>query len=286
MNEQNYFQRSVIQALVELEDSYLKSKSSTGRDLFFKVKDTFGQIDYDYDSAFLLLDEFPEEIYKENFLFNDKEKIILFNLINLIKPKWINFSNFTGREQTIEKINVDINSKNILQCLEDANLLNSNDLDEKSLRDSLSWWTYLIGGIYSKHDLGRLKSGLDGEFKTYNYEKEKLQQLNINKEPDIVSGDNSQLGYDVLSWRIDKNKKLKQIYIESKNRKKSDTSFFLSRNEYNSCIDLKEDYFLYFWNDDGWTDSPSIKDYEWFINNMPEDKTDKVLWTEVKVNLE
>ena len=197
MNNLNIFNRSTIEALIELENEYKEKKANSEIQTFFKVKEITHTLNYDYQSAFSLLDEFRDEIYLNDLNFKDRRKSLLFNLIRLSSPNWINYKNFKGREQTILNISSDINSNNIMQVLEDANLLHGESFDE----EEYIWWTYLLSSLYNKEDLAKIDSGIAGEIKTLQYENKFLRKQKINKTAKIVSHEDSSLGYDVISWR-------------------------------------------------------------------------------------
>ena len=134
-------------------------------------------------------DEFRDEIYLNDLNFKDRRKSLLFNLIRLSSPNWINYKNFKGREQTILNISSDINSNNIMQVLEDANLLHGESFDE----EEYIWWTYLLSSLYNKEDLAKIDSGIAGEIKTLQYENKFLRKQKINKTAKIVSHEDSSL---------------------------------------------------------------------------------------------
>jgi len=279
MNNFNIFNRSTIEALIELENEYKEKKANSEIQTFFKVKKITHTLNYDYQSAFSLLDEFRDEIYLNDLNFKDRRKSLLFNLIRLSSPNWINYKNFKGREQTILNISSDINSNNIMQVLEDANLLHGESFDE----EEYIWWTYLLSSLYNKEDLAKIDSGIAGEVKTLQYENKFLRKQKINKTAKIVSHEDSSLGYDVISWRKIGNKTT-EIQIECKKRNKNEKEFFFSRNAAEFAKQIPDTYFIYFWNDKKYFKDPKIISFTEIENLLPQEESDHIKWTELKIN--
>lgn len=82
-----------------------------------------------------------------------------------------------------------------------------------------------------------------GEILVFEYEKERLTKLNVERKPFHSSKDEGDgLGYDILSY----DEKGKPIYIEVKTTLGSaNTPFFLTSNEINKSKESENSYFLY-----------------------------------------
>lgn len=275
----NIFSRSIIEALVELENEYKEKKANSDIETFFKVKKILNQLNYDYQTAFSLLDEFRDKIYLNDLSFKDSRKAILYNLIKINEPKWVNFKNFKGKEQTLLNIKSDINSSNIIQVFEDANLLGGETFNE----EEYIWWTYLLSSLYNKEDLSKINSGISGEIKTVKFENQYLQENNIEKYARILSHEDSSLGYDVQSWRV-VDGDLVEIQIECKNRTRNEKNFFISRNEVECALQTPSTYFIYFWNEGQYQKKPNIISFLEIESLLPSEESPHIKWTELKIN--
>lgn len=94
-----------------------------------------------------------------------------------------------------------------------------------------------------------IDTGIMGEMLVLDYEKDRLKQLGhddlAEKVRWIANIDDSK-GYDIESYAIDKDGKVKKIYIEVKTTDgNANSPFFISRNEKNQIEVYKEKYYIY-----------------------------------------
>ncbi len=102
---------------------------------------------------------------------------------------------------------------------------------------------------YVKMTYNNMKIGLEGEGLALEYEMQRLRNLGredlVNKIK-WLSKESDSYGYDILSYDIDKNGKVHELYIEVKTcSSKYDTSFYISKNEVEASHKLKEHYCLF-----------------------------------------
>ena len=170
------------------------------------------------------------------------EKSVLFSMILILNPEWkVLLEGGTSRFlDNIQKFN---SHENIRQVFEQADLFDSNLMN-------MFWWAYFESKL--KNDSWNLRSiGVNGEYLTFQYEKKFLYQLKIEKEPVLMCLKNPSAGYDIKSYRKNKNGKEYEIYIEAKITKTNNNNFYLSRNEFNTLSEKRDNYFVYFWNKNG-----------------------------------
>ena len=133
-------------------------------------------------------------------------------------------------------------SENFEQLLREAGLLEKIDFSDngKKIRE---WWDDLSEFVRKLDKSSTLDIGREGEIKTIKFEEAKLKKLKINKKPSWDGFENNLLGYDVQSWK-NKNRK---IYIEVKASSYANGLFFLTRNEWNFALSVKDDFFIHLW---------------------------------------
>lgn len=97
-------------------------------------------------------------------------------------------------------------------------------------------------------------TGLNGERLALQYELKRIENLihEHKMPPDYlekvqhISQQTDSAGYDILSYDVDENKNIHQIYIEVKTTtNKKDTYFFVSNNELNKSKQYKENYYVF-----------------------------------------
>ena len=94
-----------------------------------------------------------------------------------------------------------------------------------------------------------VKIGLQGESHVLKFEKDRLKSLGRNdlaESIEWVSEFDDTLGYDIISYDIDKSGKEHKIYIEVKTTEgPENTPFFLSKNELETMEECKDNYCIY-----------------------------------------
>ncbi len=182
--------------------------------------------DHDILSSFISKEDIQNKNYQLQLQF------IIKKLITSIKP--INLSHIIkGKKHFLNTL-----SLNELQCFENAGLLNGNE------DNIIIWWDDLISFQRSIKNNENTIKGRIGEKKSFEYEKNKLMNLNINIMPSWDSLDDDTLGYDITSY----NELKKEIFIECKYSENKINNFYLSRREYNRALGKKEFYFVHYWN--------------------------------------
>ena len=229
---------------------------------------------YDFESAYRLINEYGEEYFTTQE--DDEIKILrsnLFKLITALNPKWIFKANL-GRQfvlNEISELDNQVESKEILHTLDICKLKNSKDID------TVLWWKRLAENYRNNDD--NIEKGIDGEFLTLKYEINKLNEIDINKQPLLKSIDDETLGYDILSFRKS-SKGIYEIYIEAKFS--NNNKFFLTKNEWNTARKYMKNYFIYFWNDDYM--NPKIISFEKIKDYILEDKENST-WDKLIISI-
>ena len=169
-------------------------------------------------------------------------------------PTWI-FDVYKGIEVTKSSLLVPENFKHIFKTL------NLFDIKNES---SIHWWDS-IKDLRRNYEESRLtKIGREGEFLVIEYERNKKEF-----EPEhtsVLFGDEA--GYDIKSIISKKNKK--DLFIEVKNCTQRELRFFISKNEYNTCVMNKNNYRIYL-IDSSKIDNKKlyIFDYDILIKHIP-----------------
>ena len=128
--------------------------------------------------------------------------------------------------------------------------------------------------------------GLEGEILTIKYEKDILDDLNIDQKLykiDHVAYHDNSAGYDVLSWRKNSNDEVYEIHIESKMSAREVSDFHLTRNEFDKSLSKQDTYCVYLWRKDNiYGDTPFKYDAKWLERNTPIDQGTS-FWSEVRI---
>jgi hypothetical protein len=252
---ENYFKTSVFSPIVEFYKNYSESTDLSVED--FLISNYSLSQNFELETAKELYKNFEGDLLQKTFLPDGfiieknsmfYEKAVLFSMILNLNPDWkVLLEGGTSRFlDNIQKFN---SHENIRQVFEQADLFNSNIMN-------MFWWAYFESKL--KNDSWNLrKIGVNGEYLTYQYEKEYLNELKIEKDPILMCLKNPSAGYDIKSFRKDKNGNEYEIYIEAKITKTNKNNFFLSRNEFNTLLEKENNYFIYFWNKNGPKDEGS-----------------------------
>ena len=167
------FNRSIISALIEIHEQIKLDGNMFDRDLFIKTKQNFGNLGLPYEVALDIEEEIGERLFEDiTGEIKDLRKRILLNLVMLIEPEWMPFSNYKGRDQIKRNIEEAENSTNIYQSFEDANLF-SEDNYETDI-----WWAVVQSKAYSEN-LTEVINGVKGEDLSMRYERLKLKNQGI-----------------------------------------------------------------------------------------------------------
>ena len=269
----NFFRRSIIDAGRQVVDEYNEQPRDI-KQIAQILQEISGSTVGDYESALELINIHGNQLFDNNGEFEFTPRCILINLIKATRPPWLS-PNQTGRKSVISNIMNDPESHDIVQCFEDAGLLESSKDDEVT-----KWWKLYMKYVASGEELSNLEIiGLAGEEKTRKYEREYLISNGIDKEIVDIATEDSRAGYDVLSWRKNGNN-IKERLIESKMTEQK--RFFFSRNAYNTASKNQDTYFVYLWTPEA--KEPIEITFKDLIEHIPEDKG-KGTWTKVEINI-
>jgi hypothetical protein len=227
---------------------------------------------YDLDSAYDLIMEYGKDYFSVS---QDNEIKIhrnnLSKLIKVLRPGWFEKVEL-GRSFVFDEVEQEKNAVEIFHTFEICKLRYDTDFE------TIFWWKNLANEFRSSNS--NIEKGIDGELLTMSYERDQLQKLDINEFPLLSSLDDETLGYDVISFRKHLNS-TKRIYIEAKYS--SGMRFFLTRNEWESAENYKDDYFLYFWNEG--SRGPRILKYSEVSKYIPKDKKSS-RWETLSIRLD
>lgn len=271
----NYFSISVLEALRLLLTSF---QNNDKKDLFEAKKlaeiSNPSKSKYDFDSAYKLLNEYGEEFFTTQ---EDTEiQILRSNLLKVVialNPAWIRKVTL-GRDfvfNSINELNNQVESSEIIHTFEVCKLKDNTDMD------TIIWWKRLAEN-YRNND-SNIEKGIDGEFLTLRYEKDKLNEFNISKDPLLKSIDNETLGYDIVSYRKSSNIEF-EIYIETKFS--NNNKFYLTKNEWNAAKKYMKKYFIYFWSEG--IDIPRIVAFEELKEFILDDKKNST-WDKLIISI-
>ena len=168
-------------------------------------------------------------------------------------------------------------SENFEQLLKEAGLLDKIDFTVEGSKIR-NWWDDLSEFIRKLDKSAKLDLGRAGEEKTIRFEEKKLRKLKISKKPSWDGFENNLLGYDIQSWRTNS----KKIYIEVKASSYSNGTFFLTRNEWNFSISVKDDFMIHLWIQDN--SRPRIITFqELHSKNYKIEDVSNAEWSKIKI---
>ena len=168
-------------------------------------------------------------------------------------------------------------SENFEQLLKEAGLLDKIDFTVEGSKIR-NWWDDLSEFIRKLDKSAKLDLGRAGEEKTIRFEEKKLRKLKISKKPSWDGFENNLLGYDVQSWRTNS----KKIYIEVKASSYSNGTFFLTRNEWNFSISVKDDFMIHLWIQD-YSKPRIITFQELHSKNYKIEDVSNAEWSKIKI---
>lgn len=269
----NYFRRSIIEAGRQIVEEY-NEQPRNFKDIAEILQENSVSTGGDYKTAIALIENYGHQLFDNSGDFEFTPRCILLNLIKATNPSWLS-PNQTGRKSVISNIMNDLESYDIVQCFEDAGLLESSKDDEVT-----KWWKLYVKYAYSREELSNLEIiGLVGEEKTRRYERDYLKSNGIDRDIIDIATEDSKAGYDILSWRKN-GENLKERLIESKMTEQN--RFFFSRNAFNTAIKNQDTYVVYLWTSQA--ENPIELYYEDLIKHIPEDKGSGT-WTKVEITI-
>ena len=168
-------------------------------------------------------------------------------------------------------------SENFEQLLREAGLLEKIDLSNEG-QIIRSWWDDVIDFVRRLDKDKKIELGREAEKKTMIYEEKKLKKLNINKTPFWAACEDNLLGYDVQSWDEDKN----EIFIEVKSSRQPSGIFYLTRNEWNFSLSVKDSFLIHLWIQD--QEKPRIISFTQLQSkNYKIEDASNAEWSDIKI---
>lgn len=153
-----------------------------------------------------------------------------------LQPTWARAMT-QGRERFAASLNEDI-----------AAVFSAAGIEENPVQlDFVSWWDQLAGAMRLDKDGSKMAQARQAEILTLEGEAKKLRDIGVPEQPKWVGLDDNFAGYDVLSYVLEDNKTL-PLMIEVKSTVQSPLRFILTRNEWETAIEVGERYVFHVWN--------------------------------------
>jgi hypothetical protein len=109
------------------------------------------------------------------------------------------------------------------------------------------WWDSVAGFARMLTDLEKMKQAREAEGLTMEYERQRLKELQIDKEPEWKGLDDNFAGYDVLSYDLGEFSPTNRM-IEVKSTTVSPLRFIITRNEWEQAIKFGSAYRFHVWD--------------------------------------
>jgi Domain of unknown function (DUF3883) len=113
--------------------------------------------------------------------------------------------------------------------------------------DVVEWWDTVGHEIKLETDLEKMAQARAAEKLSWDFEKQRLLSLGIEKDPVWVGLDDNTAGYDVLSYEPGAPEITNKL-IEVKSTVASPLRFYVTRNEWNQAQKAKDTYFFHVWD--------------------------------------
>ena len=153
------------------------------------------------------------------------------------QPPWVKLMR-RGRSRFIDAL-----EPNDRDAFAAAGLINfPATLDIASCWDSLSGLARLVA------DHEKMEQGRAAEALTLEYERKRLKQIGIEKEPSWLGLEDNFAGYDVLSYDLSSSGAVINRLIEVKSTAISPLKFIITRNEWIKASRAKDNYFFHLWH--------------------------------------
>jgi hypothetical protein len=130
---------------------------------------------------------------------------------------------------------------NETQCFEAAGLFSDNPS-----ADVRAWWDALQEAARSESDSKRLQQGREAERLTIEHETKRLSELGISNRPRWTALDDNTAGYDVHSFDKGPAEPIARL-IEVKSCSRDPQEIFLTRNEWETAIQMAPNYHFHVW---------------------------------------
>lgn len=192
---------------------------------------------YDYEKAQHLGELIGWEAFTIPGSRQEQLRGILKRLMIYFQPFWALHS-YLGRDKVIVLLSDDVK-----QCLKVADLL-ENPMSEATMM----WWDDIGKFFRSIEESRKLEIGREGERRSINYEKIRLKNELIEKEPEWIALIDNTAGFDILSYKKTEQFSLCELMIEVKACTYEPRHFILTRHEWLKAIENKDRYIFHIWN--------------------------------------
>lgn len=154
-------------------------------------------------------------------------------------------------------------------------------IDHPPSLEVVRWWDEVAGHARLAIDVAKMEQARQAEALTISYEKERLEALGIEKEPEWPGLDDNFAGYDVLSYDPGDHGPINRL-IEVKSTTASPLRFYLTRNEWQQAVKAGDAYHFHAW--DMSKDPPVLHELSatQVAPHIPSDN-EKGLWTNVEI---
>ena len=149
-------------------------------------------------------------------------------------PVWARLAP-AGRNHVLQAIGT-----NGVQCMRAAGLLGT---DERAT----AWWDGLASAKRGERDARLLAQGREGERRSLAYERVRLSDDGIEREPIWVAIDDNRVGYDILSYSWHEGSETNRL-IEVKTSSADPAQMILTRNEWLTAEQYEPAFEFHVWN--------------------------------------
>lgn len=111
----------------------------------------------------------------------------------------------------------------------------------------VTWWDSVSGYARLLTDQEKMEQGRAAEILTLEYERERLKEIGIDREPEWPGFDDNFAGYDVLSYDH-RTGGIANRLIEVKSTTISPMRFIVTRNEWNKAVQASDAYLFHIWD--------------------------------------
>ncbi|MDQ0087618.1 hypothetical protein J2T12_001012 [Paenibacillus anaericanus] len=225
---------------------------------------------YDYRRALIL-----GEKLNWNIPINKNRQQVLMQMIKSlvfeVKPMWACCSH------------LGINKTTALMDMDELQLFYSAGLLDISLSvEALQWWDDIAKFSRSLVEERKLSLGREGERRTLEHERSRLNSQKIEREPQWVAHFDNMAGYDILSYNWTEDG-ITELFIEVKAYMIGPLHFFVTRSEWLKALNHPSNYIFHIWNLE--LNDLTIFTVENLLDHIPINQGEGV-WENVKICLD
>jgi len=174
------------------------------------------------------------------------------------RPLWVRTIPY-GRKSFVQKL-----ERDAAQCFEASGLM-----DDPPTPKIIEWWDAVAGKTRSATDIEKMRQARAAEKLSLEFERKRLAELGIDREPVWMAIEDNWAGYDILSYDHGSHG-LTTRMVEVKSTTASPLRFFLTRNEWKKCLDVGEAYQFHVW--DMKAERLFVRTVSEISEHVPEDK--------------